>query len=143
MELRGKACCSTFSFIILPLLMAEQQNFLLQSIYNDVRLIGEMMKEFSRHVISNDVSKYPVYAASKSEMSLGKPFLTMPRHGLNWNYNASVLEEFVKKEIVKMDKLEEFREAFGDPEERACIFVIAPDEMGFIFVPYEPEVEHK
>jgi hypothetical protein len=62
--------------------------------------------------------------------------LSKEKDHLNWNYNVSILEEFVKRGVVKEDKLEDFLETFGDPEERACIFVVScPTEGGFVFVP--------
>ena len=51
--------------------------------------------------------------------------------------NASILEEFVKHGVVVEDKVEEFQETYGDPEERACIFVVTQEAGGFVFVPYE------
>jgi hypothetical protein len=43
--------------------------------------------------------------------------------------------------VVLEDKLDTFMETFGDPEERACIFIVLPAEGGFVFVPYELEDE--
>lgn len=111
----------------------------LASIRNDIRMIGEVMQTFSMHVINDEVSQYPIYVAYLDQIAIGRPFLSREGHQLSWNYNASILEEFVKHGLVTRDKVEEFRETFGDPEERACIFVVLPQEGGFVFIPYEIE----
>lgn len=119
------------------------ENSALEAIRNDLRIIGSTMRSFSMHVINEDISQFPVYVASQEAVAIGKPFLTKEKDHLNWNYNVSILEEFVKKGVVSEDKLEDFIETFGDPEERACIFVVLPTEGGFVFVPYEVEEEEE
>lgn len=119
------------------------ENSALDAIRNDLRIIGSTMRSFSMHVINEDISQFPVYIASQDEVSIGKPFLSKEKDHLNWNYNVSILEEFVKRGVVSEEKLEDFLETFGDPEERACIFVVLPDQGGFVFVPYELEDEEE
>lgn len=114
----------------------EKPNPLLESIATDVRIVGSFMRELSMHVINEEISHFPVYVAYKDQLSIGKPMFSKEEHQLNWNYNASILEEFVKHGVVVEDKVEEFQETYGDPEERACIFLVTPETGGFIFVPY-------
>lgn len=126
--------------------MDEQQNLspALHSLRNDLILIGSFMRDFSAHVLNEGVSKYPLYIAFQSDdLPLGRPFFNREQHHLNWNFNASVLEELVKMEIVNRDRLDDFRETFGDPTERACIFVFLPDQQGFIFFPFGDLVEEE
>jgi hypothetical protein len=113
----------------------------LASIRNDIRMVGEVMQQFAQHVVNDEVSQYPIYVAYLEEVSLGRPFLSREQHHLGWNYNASILEEFVKKGVIDREKVPAFRETYGDPEERACIFVVLPQEGGFVFVPYELDLE--
>ena len=115
------------------------ENPALEAIRSDIRIIGSTMRAFSIHVIEEDISQFPVYVAYQDAVSIGKPFLSKENDHLNWHYNVSILEEFVKRGVVEKEKLEDFIETFGDPEERACIFVILPEQGGFVFVPYELE----
>ncbi len=117
------------------------ENPALEAIRNDIRIIGPTMRAFSMHVIEEEISEYPVYVAYQDMVSIGKPFLRKENDHLNWHYNVSILEEFVKRGVVDKDKLDDFLETFGDPEERACIFVVLPEQGGFVFVPYELEEE--
>ncbi len=115
------------------------ENPALEAIRSDILIIGPTMRAFSQHVINEEISQFPVYVAFQDVVSIGKPFLTKENDHLNWHYNVSILEEFVKRGVVEKDKLEDFIETFGDPEERACIFVVLPAQGGFVFVPYEIE----
>jgi hypothetical protein len=117
------------------------ENPALEAIRSDIRIIGSTMRAFSRHVIEEEISEYPVYVAYQDAVSIGKPFLSKENDHLNWHYNVSILEEFVKRGVVEKEKLDDFLETFGDPEERACIFVILPEQGGFVFVPYDIEDE--
>jgi hypothetical protein len=116
---------------------SETKNPLLESLRNDVRIVGTFMRDLAMHVIDQEISRFPVYVAFQGEINIGKPMFAMETHHLNWNYNASILEEFVKRGVVVEDKVEDFMETYGDPEERACIFLVTPETGGFVFVPYE------
>ena len=113
----------------------------MESLQNDVKIVGSVMQELTQHVLREKISAFPLFIAHQEELELGRPFLSAELYKLNWNYRASVLEELVKKELVQRDKVGEFRETYGDPEERACVFVVLPTEGAFVFVPYEQEEE--
>jgi len=121
----------------------QENNPLLVGIRNDVRIMGRVMRELAHHVLHEKISEFPMFIAHQGELALGRPFLSADMYKLNWDYRASVLEELVKNKIVEREKVEEFRETFGDPEERACIFVILPNESAFVFVPYEIAFEEE
>ena len=114
---------------------------ILRSLNEDIQVIGSFLKDFSRHVIKEGISEYPVYVASFEPSNLGKPFFDRLQHKLNWYYNASILEEFVDKKVVSRAKVEEFMNTFGDPEERACVLILLEDEASFLFIPYQTTSE--
>lgn len=116
---------------------------LLKGIRKDVRIIGKVMQELSFHVLNEQISEYPIFIAHHGELALGRPFLSADMYKLDWNYRASVLEELVKNKIVEREKVPDFQETYGDPEERACIFVVLPNESAFVFVPYEIAFEEE
>jgi hypothetical protein len=84
------------------------ENPALEAIRSDILIIGPTMRAFSRHVIGEEISQFPVYVAYQDAVSIGKPFLTKENDHLNWHYNVSILEEFVKRGVVEKDKLEDF-----------------------------------
>lgn len=110
---------------------------ILESIQNDVAQVGDSLKLIAERVISEGISEYPVFIAAQDWVDLGKPIFDRDSVQLNWFFNASILEDFVSKDIVKTDKVKGFKAAYGDPLERACIFVVTPELQQFIFVPYD------
>lgn len=109
---------------------------ILATLKQDFEVIGSFVRDFSRQVITQEISEYPVYVAFAGESSVGKPFFRKDQHQLNWNYNATLLEDFVEKKIVLRDNVEEFMNTYGDPEERACVLILVEGEAGFLFVPF-------
>jgi len=107
----------------------------LQLLHDDFQVIGSFVREFSGHVIADEISEYPVYVAFQDHSPFGKPFLNSQEHKLNWNYNASVLEEFVRSGLIPKERVEDFTSTFADPLEKACVFLIAEAEASFVFVP--------
>ena len=107
----------------------------LQSLHDDLQLIGSFIREFSGHVVRDEISEFPIYVAFKEQAPVGRPFLNSTEHQLKWNYHASVLEEFVSTGIIPRDRVEDFMSNFPDPAEKACILVIVEGEASFVFVP--------
>lgn len=112
---------------------------IIESIRNDVALVAPHLKAISERVISEEISDFPVFIAAQSIVDVGKPIFDRDAVQLNWFFNASILEEFIRREIVKADRVAAFKRAFGDPLVSACIFVVTPETAQFVFVPYEPE----
>jgi len=109
----------------------------LESIQNDVAQVGDSLRAIAQRVIEEGISEYPVFIAAQEWVDLGKPIFDRDSVQLNWFFNASILEDFVRKNIVTADRVKDFQKAFGDPNQRACIFVITPEVQQFIFVPYD------
>lgn len=107
----------------------------LQSIQEDFQVIGSFVKEFSGHVVNDEISEFPMFIAFKENAPIGRPFLNTGEHHLKWNYHASVLEEFVSTGIIPREKVDDFISNFPDPLERACVLIIVEGEASFIFIP--------
>ena len=90
-------------------------------------------------MIKGSVSKYPIFIAVRAleDIDLGLPIINREELELNWNINASHLEDFVNNDIINRDKAESFMKNYKDPQEFMCIFVAEEGMMSFIFMPYE------
>ena len=112
---------------------------ILESLQNDMYQVGKEMKEIAHKVIEEGISEYPVFVVSQQIVDIGRPIFDKESNPqLNWFYYASLLEEFVKKDIVMAENLGQFKRIFNNPSEIACIFVITQKENArFVFVPYE------
>lgn len=116
----------------------------LLSLRQDLKTVGNYLKSIAKEIIDNKVSNYPVFIVHKEEsISLGRVILQSETSRTFWSYNASLLEEFVKRDIVGKDKLDDFREVYKDPEMFACFFLLTPEDMEFIFCPYDLDADIK
>lgn len=118
---------------------ASEKELILESIHNDVALVGTALKAISEKVVEEGISEYPLFIASQEYVDIGKPVFDRDRVQLNWFFNASILEDFTKKRLISPDKAANFTRTFGDPKEKACIFVVKDGEAFFVFVPYQIE----
>ena len=119
----------------------EEQSFdlIFESLQNDVAQVSPTLKQIAETIIDEGISEYPVFVATQELIDVGKPIFDREEVQLNWFFNASILEDFQRKDIVKGENLLEFKRAYGDPKEKACIFVITPEMAHFVFVPYVEE----
>lgn len=108
-----------------------------ESLQNDVAQVGLHLREISRRVIDEGISEYPVFVAAQEVLDLGRPIFDRDSVVLNWFFSASILEEFVRKRVVLEKNVKAFKDAYGDPLENACIFVITRGGARFVFIPYQ------
>jgi hypothetical protein len=111
----------------------------LQELNQNLNIYKESIREISEEIIANQVSKYPVFIASREETNLGKQIIDKEELALEWSVNASTLEEFVRRKIVFENKLEAFKKSYKDPKKFLCVFALLTENAGFIYLPYDEE----
>jgi hypothetical protein len=111
----------------------------LQELNQNLNIYKESIREISEEIIDNQVSKYPVFIASREETNLGKQIIDKEELALEWSINASTLEEFVRRKIVLENKLEAFKKSYKDPKKFLCVFALLTENAGFIYLPYDEE----
>lgn len=113
------------------------QEALLGEIRQDFRTIANSLSMLTERIQTEGISEYPVFIAWKEvDMTLGKPMFNQEQHQLRLNYNITVLEDLIRKGIVKEEKAEQFINTFGEAEDKACMLLVSPDFTGLVFVPY-------
>jgi hypothetical protein len=112
----------------------------LQELNQNLQIYKESIREIAEEILSNQVSKYPVFVASREEVNLGKQIIDKEELALEWSINASTLEEFLRRKIVQDDKLEAFKKSYKDPKLFLCVFALMKENAGFIYLPYDDEV---
>jgi hypothetical protein len=108
----------------------------LGSITTDFVVVSDSLKEASYAIRSRGFSDYPIFAISKFELPIGQLLLGQRDLDIKWNYNASFLDEFVQREIIAQDKVDDFKENYKDPDEFCCLFVVDNDFTRFMYIPY-------
>ncbi|ALJ01459.1 hypothetical protein [Rufibacter tibetensis] len=108
----------------------------LGTITKDFVQVFDTLKEASYLIRKRDISKYPIFVFSREVTQIGGLLIAAHERELEWHINASYLEDFVNRQLVGADKIEEFQQAYRDADEYCCLFVIDRDFMNFVFVPY-------
>lgn len=108
----------------------------LGTITEDFVKVSENLKEASYQIIKRGFSNFPIFAISKTDIPIGQPLIKPGEMENTWQYNASFLDEFVQRNLVEKDKQKSFEEAYKNPDEFCCLFVVDEDFTNFIFVPY-------
>lgn len=109
----------------------------LGTISQDFAIVSETLKEASYQIRKRGFSEYPIFPIAKhTENPIGQLLIDKHEVASNWNYNASFLDEFVQREIVDKDKQDDFKQAYKNPDEFCCLFVLDGDFTKFMFIPY-------
>ncbi|MFN7708676.1 MAG: hypothetical protein ACK5QE_08460 [Sphingobacteriia bacterium] len=114
----------------------ETDQQLLRALYADFAVIGLVLERIALESLKNRVTRFPIFVAHTQPVGLGVPIFNKAEYALGWDYNASILEELVKKGVLEGARLADFRRAYTDPTERACFLIADPGFFHFVFVPY-------
>ena len=109
----------------------------------DQRRVSTYIKKVSEEIRKNKVSKYPVFIAHQEvdAIKLGRIILKQSDILSNYSYNVSLLEEMVKLDFLDKEKALDFTKIYKDPDDYICYFLLTPEDMQFVFVPYDLEKE--
>jgi hypothetical protein len=107
----------------------------LGTISADFVKVCDTLKEAS-YQIRKAGFQYPIFAISKEVVPIGQLMIDKYSLQLDWNYFASFMDEFVQRELIAKDKAESFVEAYKDPDEFCCLFVVDKEFTRFVFIPY-------
>lgn len=109
----------------------------LQSLKVDLDFYSESIKEISTEMIAEGYTLYPIFIAHQHEVSMGEMILDKAELNTNWSINASSLEEFVERGVIKEFKKSHFESSFKKASEYMCLFVVVPEGANFVFYPYK------
>jgi hypothetical protein len=108
----------------------------LGSITRDFIKIADNLKDASYQVRVRGISKYPIFPISKTSLPVGQLFIGIKELEVEWNYYMSYLDEFVQRSIIGEEKIADFENAYKNPDEFCCLFVVDHEFTNFVFVPY-------
>ncbi|WP_158825344.1 hypothetical protein [Mucilaginibacter lacusdianchii] len=111
----------------------------LKSLEIDLRLYSESLREVAVEIMVEGLSAYPIFVAHQHEVSLGELVLDKEELNTEWTINASTLEEFVERGIIKKELKQRFIDNYKSPHDYMCVFAIVPEGANFVFFPYGKE----
>jgi hypothetical protein len=107
----------------------------LGTISTDFVKVADTLKEAS-YQIRKAGFEVPIFPISREPIPIGQILMPKDKLGLDWNYYASFLDEFVQREFVDSKKIDEFKSNYKDPDEFCCLFVVDKDFTSFVYIPY-------
>ncbi|RAU82547.1 hypothetical protein [Pontibacter arcticus] len=108
----------------------------LGNISKDFVVVAETLKEAAYQVRRRKISEYPIFVFSRTPVPVGSNFLAKEELALEWNINASYLEDFVQRGLILEDRIDDFKGAYKDSDEFCCLFVVDGEFQNFVFIPY-------
>lgn len=108
----------------------------LGTITEDFAFVSDTLKEASYAVRKRGFSDFPIFPICKVDQPIGQTLLASTDLNLAWNYKITYLDEFLQRNIISEEKVDEFKANYKDPDEFCCLFVIDNDFTNFVFIPY-------
>jgi hypothetical protein len=106
----------------------------LGTISRDFVKVADTIKEASYQVRKRGFSDFPVFPICKEQQPIGQLLIDSTILHTEWNYYITYLDEFIQRGI--MEKADDFKAAYKDPDEFCCLFVVDTEFTNFVFIPY-------
>lgn len=107
----------------------------LGTISADFVKIADTLKEAS-YQIRKAGFELPIFPIAHDSIPIGQILIPRDKLALEWNYYASFLDEFVQRDLVGKENVEDFKTTYKDPDEFCCLFVVDKEFTNFVFIPY-------
>ncbi|MBX2875916.1 MAG: hypothetical protein KTR30_27595 [Saprospiraceae bacterium] len=95
----------------------------------------KLMEQAADTILDQEVSAYPIFIIHQLNVEIGVILVSKEEGKAEWSVHASTLEELVTKQIIQMDKVDNFRQVYKDPREHLCLFTLSEMGATFIFLP--------
>lgn len=93
------------------------------------------LAEAAEIIKDQNVSSYPIFVIHQQTVDIGINIVDKESTQGNWSVNASTLEEFVTKQILSPEKVDDFKTLYRSHEGELCLFVLSELGANFIFLP--------
>ncbi len=120
-------------------MLTDQIKTHLLALESDLKKYRPMFRNATDAIIEQDVSNYPIFVAHQDNPILGVELLNHAKSKTNWSFTVSTLEEFTTKQIIEIEKVDDFKKIYKNPKEFICVFILDEILGQFIFYPMRPE----
>ena len=93
------------------------------------------MAEAAEVIVDQEVSLFPIFVVHQHTVDIGINIVDKEKASGNWSVNASTLEEFVTKQILSTEKVDDFKTLYKSHDDELCLFVLSELGANFIFLP--------
>lgn len=108
----------------------------LQNLEKELKPYKKMLAQAAEIIIEQAVSDYPILVVHQQDLaSIGIPIIEKEKVSGNWSVNASTLEEFITRQIIREEKAESFKSLYQQHRAHICLFVLTEGTANFAFIP--------
>ncbi len=118
-------------------MIADEIKSPLEKLKKQLKKLNNELKEVHEAIRSENFSEYPVFVAHQENAQIGESLFDRAEYGFEYSINATTIERFKELNIITDDRFSAFKEAYGNPGEKFCVFWINGAETHFIFLPFE------
>lgn len=94
-----------------------------------------ILSKASDTILDQEVSSYPIFVVHQQTIEIGISIVDGESKLGKWSVNASTLEEFVAKQLIQTEKVDEFKKIYKVPENNLCLFILSDLGATFVFTP--------
>ena len=113
--------------------MSDEQFY--KTLEEDLKPHQLILNKAADTVLDQEVTSYPIFVLHQSDIELGVALIEGGNIYSKWSIRISSLEELVTKQIIREDRVEEFRKIYKDPTYYFCLLIVGEIGMNFIFLP--------
>ncbi len=106
------------------------------SLETDLKFFSESIREVAIEIMVEGLSQYPIFIAHQHDVALGEMILDKNDLNTEWSVQASTLEEFIERGVIKKELRERFISSYKNPNDFMCVFVIVPEGANFVYFRY-------
>ncbi|HMQ59251.1 MAG TPA: hypothetical protein PKE06_01215 [Flavilitoribacter sp.] len=107
---------------------------LVKELEKDLAQQAGLLAKVSDTILDQDISRYPIFVLSAKGLEIGVAVAAGDERQ-PWYISASTLEELAARQVIGMEKVDDFRRIFKDPQEFFCFLVIFEEQADFVFMP--------
>ena len=111
--------------------MKDQQH--LEILEDELKPLFNSIGKAMDTILEEGISEYPIIVVHQNVVELGVDILGLDQATPKWRISASTLEEFVAKQLIQSDKVDDFKSVYKDPDTYLCMFIVDDMFAKFIF----------
>jgi hypothetical protein len=115
--------------------MKDREATFIKHFGDDVHHYSDLLAEAFDGVITEGVSKYPVFIFHQNEVTMGIQIADRTKTAGNWNVNISTLEEFYIKGMVTIEQVNDIKVKITGTPPQYCCLVLLGKKANLVFFP--------
>lgn len=113
--------------------MKNREETYIEHFGEDIHHYYDLLDEAFDGVITEGISKYPVFIFHQQEVTVGLPIADRTKTAGNWNVNISTLEEFYIKGLVTIEQVDDIKAKITGSPPQYCCLVLSREKASLIF----------